>query len=142
MPDNPPAISPPRGVRALHGVALAAFALPLLLYVITGASARFIQDDYCYAIHLRDYGWPNAAVQAYLHDSSFSGNRFALTFFLDLADLAGPLNVPALPGLMIVLWLSATYWLARGLNRAFAWDMSRLLSLLLSEALVLSLIHI
>lgn len=136
MPDNPPASSPPRGVRVLYGVALAAFALPLLLYVITGASARFIQDDYCYAVHLRDYGWPNAAVQAYLHDAGFSGNRFALTFFLDLAELAGPLNVPVLPGLMIVLWLSATYWLARGLNRAFTWGMSRLLSLLLSAALV------
>jgi len=136
MPDNPPATSSPRAVRVLYGVALAAFALPLLLYVITGATARFVQDDYCYAVHLRANGWPNAALQAYLHVAGFSGNRFALTFFLDLAELAGPLNVPALPGLMIVLWLSAAYWLARGLNRAFSWGISRLLSLLLSAALV------
>ena len=134
MPDNLPIKH--LSLRILYGAALAAFLLPLLLYTATGSTARFIQDDYCYAVHLRNNGWPNAALQAYLTDSGFSGNRFALTLFLDLAEISGRFNVPALPGLMIVLWLPAAYWLARELNRILSWNMSRLTSLLLSTALV------
>ncbi len=134
MPDNLP--TKDLSIRILYAAVIITFSLPLLLYMATGTTARFIQDDYCYAVHLRNYGWPNAALQAYLTDSGFSGNRFALTFFLDLAEITGRFNVPALPGLMIALWLPAVYWLARELNRILSGTMSRWTSLLLSTALV------
>ncbi len=136
MPDDMRLNSPQHNTRILHGAALVAFLLPLLLYMFTGAYTRFIQDDYCYAVHLRTYGWPNAALQAYLFDAGFSGNRFALTFFLDLAELAGRFNVPALPAVMIVLWLPAVYVLIRQLNRVFTWKVDRLTAALLSTAVV------
>lgn len=117
--------------------ALLAFLLPLALYIVTGTNARFIQDDYCYAAHLRSSGSPFAAAwQAYFNLVPFSGNRLALTLFSDLAELAGPLNVPLLPGLMILLWLPGALLLLHWLNRALGWGLSALECAAAAAALV------
>jgi hypothetical protein len=136
MQANPPAPALRRASQYFLAAAIFAFLLPLALYMTTGTAARFIQDDYCYAVHVRANGWPDAAFQAYVHEVPFSGNRVALTFFTGLAEILGPANVPVLPGLMILLWLPAAVLLFRHLNRAFAWGLSNLETLLAGIALV------
>ena len=136
MQANPPVSPPRRATLFFLSAALIAFLFPLALYIHTGTTARFIQDDYCYAVHLRANGFPTAAWQAYMTGTTFSGNRVALTFFSDLAEMLGPANVPVLPGLMILLWLPAAILLFRQLNRAFSWDLANLETTLAGVALV------
>ena len=136
MQVNRSAPAPRRAFQTFLAAAILAFLLPLALYMATGTSARFIQDDYCYAVHVRANGWPGAAFQAYVHEVPFSGNRVALTFFSGLAEILGPANVPILPGLMILVWLPAGVLLFRHLNRAFNWGLSNLETLLTGVALI------
>lgn len=118
------------------GLVFLACFFPLLLYILTGRYARFIQDDYCYAVHLRSHGLANSWLHAYLNPTPFSGNRVTLTFFLDLAQTIGSSSVPILPGLMILLWLVGMALLPHRLNRLFRWQISPLTSLVLSTGIL------
>jgi Family of unknown function (DUF6056) len=84
----------------------AALALPLLGYASIGSFARYTADDYCWAGVLRTQGFVQAQVLWYTGYSP----RYAFTFLVNLAELAGPAIVPALPAAAIVVWLATLTW--------------------------------
>jgi hypothetical protein len=105
-----------------------ALALPLAVYAATGAFARYVADDYCWAGLLRTEGFVDAQVAWYTTYSP----RYAFTFLVNLVELAGPPIVPLLPTIAIVTAvLTATWALAQ-----FA--LSRLIALLLGLIAVLA----
>lgn len=118
------------------GLIFLAFFFPLLLFVTTGRYARFIQDDYCYAVHLRSHGLASSWLHAYLNPTPFSGNRVSLTFFLDLTESLGSSSVSILPGLMILTWLVGMALFLYQLNRLFHWQIPPLTLLALSTGIL------
>ncbi|MDQ6674433.1 MAG: DUF6056 family protein [Chloroflexota bacterium] len=83
-----------------------ALALPLLGYAAIGSFARYTADDYCWAGVLRTQGFLQAQVSWYTQYSP----RYTFTFLVNLAELAGPAIVPALPAAAILVWLATLTW--------------------------------
>ena len=92
-----------RWAERAFGVAL---ALPLMAWALVGGYSRYTADDFCWAGVLRTDGFINANVHYYTDYSP----RFTFTFLVNLAELAGPAIVPALPVTAILVWLTALTW--------------------------------
>ena len=109
----------------------------LAAILIIGTTSRYMADDYCYTAILRG-GFFERQVNAYLHETTFSGNRFSLTLFTGISDLFGPFNIRFLPPTIIILWLICLFFSFK----QFPWFTrkdwtSRLETLVISEVLVL-----
>ncbi len=98
-------------------VVIAAVSVPLLGHIYAGTAMRYVGDDYCYAMVLRQHGFWGAQVASYLGPSPYHGNRFSLTLFADLSGLIGPSANAILPGIAILLLVFTTAYLAAGLFR-------------------------
>ena len=84
----------------------AALVVPLLAYAWVGSFSRYTADDYCWAAILGTQGfW-----QAQVHWYTVYSPRYAFTFLVNLAELAGPPIVPFLPPLALAGWLAALTW--------------------------------
>src|SRR6478735_5015775 len=72
--------------RAIPALLCIVLALPLAAYASVGAYARYTADDYCWAGVLRVEGFWRAQMLWYTGYSP----RYAFTFLVNLAELAGP----------------------------------------------------
>lgn len=118
----------------LFGLMLTAALAAILLI---GSTSRYMQDDYCYAALLRGNFWQQQ-VDAYLHETTFSGNRFALTLFMGLSEWVGPDATRYVPAFMLLAWLACLYFFIRQLpwfNR-HEW-LNRLEAFIVAEVVVL-----
>lgn len=109
----------------------------LAAILLMGTTSRYMQDDYCYAALLRGNFWQQQ-VKAYLHETTFSGNRFSLTLFMGISELFGPAATRYVPAFMLLSWLGSLYFFLRQLpwfNRK-EW-VSRLEAFIAAEVLVL-----
>ena len=98
---------------------LIALTLALATMLLMGTTSRYMQDDYCYGAILRGDFWQRQ-VNAYLTETTFSGNRFSLTFFIGIDELFGPGFISFVPPLTLLAWLACLYFFARqipGLDR-------------------------
>ncbi len=105
--------------------------------LVIGTTSRYMQDDYCYASLLRGNFWQQQ-VNAYLHETTFSGNRFALTLFMGISESFGPTATRFVPPFMLLAWLAGLYFFIRQtpwLNR-MQW-INRLEAFIAAEGLVL-----
>ena len=101
------------GLIAIIGCLL----IPLGLHAYNGTFSRYIADDFCTASILNQEGLIQSQVYWY---TEWSG-RFAFTFTVTLIELIGPIVVPILPALTIMVWIAITSWalkptLAKSLN--------------------------
>jgi hypothetical protein len=92
--------------RVVPAVLGAALAVPLLVYAAIGSYARYTADDYCWAGVLRTEGFFRAQMLWYTGYSP----RYAFTFLVNLAELAGPAIVPILPAVAIGTWVATLTW--------------------------------
>ena len=102
-----------------------------------GSTSRAMADDYCYATVLRGNFWERQ-LNAYMTETTFSGNRFSLTLFTGISELFGPRNIQVLPEVILILWLGGLYFFSRqlpGLDGKNA--VSRLEAFAVAEALEL-----
>jgi hypothetical protein len=88
--------------------------LALAAMMLIGTTSRYMQDDYCYATLLRGNFWQRQ-VNAYLHEATFSGNRFSLTLFMGISELFGARITHFVPPLMLLVWLGCLYFFIRQL---------------------------
>lgn len=95
----------------LFGLMLTAALTAILLI---GSTSRYMQDDYCYAALLRGNFWQQQ-VDAYLHETTFSGNRFALTLFMGISEWVGPDATRYVPAFMLLACLACLYFFIRQL---------------------------
>ncbi len=96
-------------------VVIAAASVPLLGHSYAGTVMRYVGDDYCYAMVLRQHGFWGAQVASYLGPSPYHGNRFSLTLFADLSGLIGPRANAFLPAIAVLLLIFTAAYLAAGL---------------------------
>jgi len=81
-------------------------------FIIKGYSSRYLQDDYCYGGDVRQKGFFTAQIYAYFEPTEYNGNRFSLTFFSGIAELAGGARAERyLPGLSLLIWLFTLIYL-------------------------------
>jgi hypothetical protein len=92
--------------------ALVVFSTALAAIILIGTTSRYMADDYCYAAILRGDFWKQQ-INAYLHETTFSGNRFSLTLFTGIAELFGSKFIQVLPGIMIITWVTGLYLFLR-----------------------------
>ena len=92
-----------RWAERAFGVAL---ALPLMVWALIGGYSRYTADDFCWAGILRMEGFLTANVHYY----TIYSPRYTFTFVVNLAEMAGPAIVPALPVTALVTWLAALTW--------------------------------
>ncbi len=111
MTDNKPTSKFYPYLLILFGLML---SCALAAIVVMGTTSRYMQDDYCYATLLRGNFWQQQ-LNAYLHETTFSGNRFALTLFMGLSELFGPAATRFVPVFMVLAWLGCLYFFIRQL---------------------------
>ncbi len=87
-------------------MALVGLGAPSVGWAAAGLFSRYAADDYCTAGQVHLAGFLDAQSRLYV---GWSG-RFAATFLVTLAEVAGPLAVPGLPVLALLAWLAATTW--------------------------------
>jgi hypothetical protein len=109
----------------------------LAAILLIGTTSRYMQDDYCYATLLRGNFWQQQ-LNAYLHETTFSGNRFSLTLFMGISELFGPVATRYVPAFMLLAWLGCLYFF----NRQLPWFnrkewVNRLEAFIVAEVLVL-----
>jgi hypothetical protein len=93
-----------------ENIFLAAFiAMFLVLFsilAIKGSYSRYAQDDYCYGYRFRTANFWKAQLVSYFQPTEYNSNRYSLTMFNGLAELAGGPNfAPFLPILVMVSWV-------------------------------------
>lgn len=118
-------------------ITVLALTAGLAAILVIGITSRYMADDYCYAAILRG-NFFERQINAYLHETTFSGNRFSLTLFTGISELFGSAAIRFLPPCMLILWLACLYFSLRQLPWFARQDwLSRLETVVISEALVL-----
>jgi hypothetical protein len=113
------ALLPLRGwILVLAAAAIVALLIALASHGYLGSYSRYIADDFCTAGFLRRDGFWGSQAHWY---QTWSG-RYAFTFLINVAHLAGPRLTPWLPGLSVICWASALIvffraWEALGMGR-------------------------
>jgi hypothetical protein len=114
------------------------FSVGLFSYALAGTTSRYLQDDFCYSNILRGDNFFIEQYNSYMHETTYSANRFSLTLGMGLSELAGPGSVSVLPGLMLSAWLFGLYSLIRRISRQnILVSLNRLDAFIISEALAL-----
>lgn len=88
-------------------VLILVFAAALVTFAVVGLFTRYMADDYCMAVGLRNAGFFKMQLSNYFH---WTG-RVSFTFLVSLAGLAGPRIVPFLPLTALLCWVLAAVWL-------------------------------
>lgn len=112
------------------------FTYGLFGYVINGAYARYIQDDYCYAAILGRQGFFEGQINAYLEETTFNGNRYSLTLFMEISERIGRFSVQILPGLTIFLWVVGMVLLIQNGCHYIDFSISLIECIFFAEALI------
>lgn len=86
-------------------------------YALKGFFSRYAADDYCYGYRVNENGFFYNQIHSYLTLTEYSSNRFSLTLFSNIVEIAGgPQFVPFVPTIAIVGWLFSLIYLGIQLN--------------------------
>ena len=83
-------------------------ALAALSYL--GTFTRFLADDYCEVVIIRNSSIFTSIFQNYMLGGYRAANRFSNLLFVGLGEALGRYNVQFLPALMILIWLVGLTW--------------------------------
>jgi hypothetical protein len=108
------------------------FSVALFLYAYLGYFSRYYADDYCLTSSLLRSGFWKTELGLYLSWS----DRFADLPLVGLSELFGRMAVQAWPGVTIVLWVLALWWLFVQAGRLTRLPATRSLALLAALVLV------
>ena len=103
--------------------------IPLIFYAYLGTFSRLQADDYCYAWNATSRSLIDSQATWYRTDSS----RYAATFMITLAQLAGERSILILPALVIALWLLGACLLFNRIQTLFHLELPIGAAILLGE---------
>ena len=112
------------------------FAIGLLGLMLNGWYSRYMQDDYCFDFLLKHHGFWNAQLFTFFNEITFNGNRYSTNFLMGLLAAVGPISAQILPGLMVVAWLMAGYFLMQGFDHFLGLNWIRPALFFITEAVV------
>ena len=110
-------LTPGPSFKVLAGLFICSqlFVLGLLSYI--GTYTRYLADDYCEIVILRDGFLPSNVFGNYLEGRIRASNRFSNLLFIGISEGLGEYNVQVLPFLMILIWLVGLIWLMTQLHK-------------------------
>ncbi len=115
------------------------FSATIAVYGFSAAQSRLLQDDYCYFSILDENHFFQSQFHSYTSVTTYSGNRYSLTFNMGLIDLLGGVKVyPVLPCIIILFWLTGLFFLIKTLLQFLNISIESWKVFLISELLVLS----
>lgn len=113
---------------------LTALAVPLIGYLLWGLNARYVADDFCYAVLVSDHGVVGAQVFWY---NTFQG-RLTSTFLMVTTSLADSHIVSILPLLILCGWLAACVWANAVVFRQVGWSVGVTTAVIFAGVIVVS----
>ncbi len=114
-----------------------AFLGALLAFAYVGHFTRYMADDYCIAVDLRNVGFMRAQKIWY---TSWTG-KFSYMFVLSAVELTGPAIVPYLPLLALICWLAVSIWSVHQVALTVGWPGPFKTSLVLSSFIVFATVN-
>jgi hypothetical protein len=121
-----------RQARIFGAILSLGLGAPLLAYAAAGWFSRYAADDFCTAGQVRAAGFVRAQSLLYV---DWSG-RFAATFMVTLAELAGSFVVEILPALALVAWWAAITLAVIEITGSLGWRLGRVSSGILAALLI------
>lgn len=114
------------------------FMAVVALYGFSAAQARLLQDDYCYFSILDETRFFQSQAHSYTSVTTYSGNRYSLSFNMGLIDLLGGVKIyPFLPWIIILFWLTGLYFFTKTILQLFNIDLEPWKIVLISELIIL-----
>jgi hypothetical protein len=95
-------------VMAVLFISTQLFAIGTVAYL--GTFNRYVADDYCESVQLREGSVVSVAYQRYINGSVRSSDRYSNLMFVGLSQMLGKYHNQILPSLMIGLWLIGMIW--------------------------------
>ncbi len=128
------------------GITLLLIGIELVLlggYAYRGIFSRYLQDDYCYSAEVVALGFFPAQIHSYFHPMPYNSDRFSLTLFSGIAELAGgPRFVPYLSGLSILFWVAGLFFALYQWSRYFQLPVRKLVIFAVSCTIILLFFYI
>ena len=122
--------------------ALLGFGAALSGYLATGAFMRYSGDDYCFSAVVAERGFWDTQVYAYLHPTTFAGNRFSSNLVIGISSVVGPGASAVLPGLILALWIGGMALALRELFRLSGRRISPLVQALAAAAVAFFVLYL
>jgi len=110
------------------------FALGVLAYL--GTFTRYLADDYCEMIIVRNRPLLAAVFENYMDGRIRAANRFSHLLLVGWSDMLGTHNVQIIPGLMILVWLIGLAWTIHEVRKLVGIQQSTMLDWFLAITLV------
>ena len=129
-------ISSENSYKAVLLVGCLVLAVGLLGLVLNGWYARYMQDDYCFDFLLKHHGFWKAQVFTFINEVTFNGNRFSTNLLMGLVAAIGPFSAQILPGLMVLGWLAAGYFLMHEIDHFLGLNWMKPVLFFIAEAIV------
>lgn len=107
--------------RLFAALGITIFTAGLALFGYTGLFARLWADDYCYSGFIKTYGWWQGIVQWYLS----AGTRFSTIATVGLVDVFGIAETPLQPGLLLIFWVAAWFYLLLQASQVAGWKVEK-----------------
>ena len=129
-------ISSQRTFKIILLFACLVLTIELLGLILNGWYSRYMQDDYCFDFLLKQHGFWNAQISTFFNEITFNGNRYSTNLLMGLLAAVGPISAQILPGLMVIGWLAAGYFLTRELDHFLATNIIKPVLFFIAEAAI------
>ena len=117
---------------------VALFMATIALYGFSASQARLLQDDYCYFSILDQNRFFQSQAHSYTSVTTYSGNRYSLSFNMGLLDLLGGVKIyPFLPWIIILFWLTGLYFFIKTVLKLLDICLEAWKIVLISELIIL-----
>lgn len=84
------------------------FAIGSLSYL--GRFNRYLADDYCESVNIRNYSLVGAVVNRYVEGKIRASDRYSNLLFVGLSEMLGDYHLQIVPPLMMFVWLIGLFW--------------------------------
>lgn len=96
--------------RYMMGLCALAMLAAIGVYAYLGTFSRYLSDDYCEAVRVREYNPVGAVIERYQDGSWRAANRYSNLMFVGFSEWLGPNNMQITMSSMVILWAVGLAW--------------------------------
>ncbi len=109
------------------------FAIGMQAYL--GTFNRYIADDYCESVQVRDDTVLTAVVKRYVNGTVRSSDRYSNLMFVGISQMLGKYNTQILPALMLIIWLLGLTWSGNQFRKLMEFRLPPIFDLLVATSI-------
>ena len=125
-------IKPIKIFTGLTGLIIVTQLLAIGVQAYLGTFNRYIADDYCESVQVRDEPVLSAVVNRYMDGSFRSSDRYSNLMFVGISQMLGKYNNQILPASMLIIWLVGLIWSLNQIRKLMELRLSRIFDLLIA----------